>query len=208
MKKNKYTSHGLMTSTAVVLFHIALFAQPVLPEAKMVNATVTHSGDLEIVASKGSSQHDFDFLSGKWRMDNQRLKARLKNSKEWESFESFDENYGPILQGIGNMDIYKGTYGGKSMEGLTLRLFNPKTRLWSLYWVSSTTGILDPPVVGSFEGNIGRFYCKDTYEGIPILVMFNWDKTDKNNPVWSQAFSTDNGKTWEWNWTNVSHRIE
>jgi len=31
-------------------------------------------------------------------------------------------------------------------------------------------------------------------------VVFRWDTTDKENPVWSQAFSDDNGKNWEWNW--------
>ena len=71
-----------------------------------------------------------------------------------------------------------------------------------------STGVLDPPVVGSFEGNIGRFYTRDTYESKPIIMMFVWDKSDKNNPVWSQAFSPDNGKTWEWNWTNTSHRVK
>jgi hypothetical protein len=25
-------------------------------------------------------------------------------------------------------------------------------------------------------------------------------------PVWGQAFSADNGKTWEWNFFNVSER--
>lgn len=196
-------------SSIVMVFQVfTVQAQPVFPKATLTNASVTSTGDLEIVASKTSSLHDFDFLTGNWRMDNQRLKARLKNSKEWEAFESMDENPGPILQGIGNMDIYKATFDGKPMEGLTLRLFDPKTRLWSLYWVSSTNGVLDPPVVGSFEGNIGRFYCKDVYQGTPVLVMFHWDKTDKDNPVWSQAFSTDNGVTWEWNWTNVSHRIK
>src|SRR5690606_22893353 len=126
----------------------------------------------------------------------------------WEKLESTDENYGTILNGLGNMDIYKATFDGKPFEGFTLRLFNPATRLWSLYWVASNTGVLDPPVVGSFEGNNGSFYCKDVYNGKPVLVMFRWDKTDKDKPVWSQAFSPDNGATWEWNWTNVSHRIK
>ena len=71
----------------------------------------------------------------------------------------------------------------------------------------STTGVMDPPVVGSFVGNIGRFYCKDVINGKAVIVMFQWDKTDPNNPVWSQAFSPDKGKTWEWNWYNTSRRF-
>src|SRR4051794_18759466 len=75
---------------------------------------------------------------------------------------------------------------GKPFEGITLRLFNPKTRLWSLYWVASNTGVLDPPVVGSFENNVGHFFCKDTFNEKNIIVVFRWDARDKNRPVWSQ----------------------
>ena len=175
----------------------------------MVNAKVNANGDLEIVPSSTSSAHDFDFLAGKWTMHNKRLKSRLSHSTEWVEYESTDENIGSVLNGVGNIDFFKTSYNqvnNTPYEGLTVRLFDTKTRLWSLYWADSNLGKMDPPVVGSFEGNVGRFYCKDTFKGIPILMMFMWDKTDKDNPVWSQAFSTDNGKTWEMNMTNVSHR--
>ena len=79
--------------------------------------------------------------------------------------------------------------------------------MWSLYWVASNIGVLDPPVVGSFENNVGHFFTKDTFNGKNIIVVFRWDVRDKDHPVWSQAFSPDNGKTWEWNWYNVSERI-
>lgn len=110
------------------------------------------------------------------------------------------------------MDIYRTTQmpgmEGKLFEGATLRLFDPKSKLWSLYWVASNVGVLDPPVVGSFENNVGHFFTKDTFKGKNIIVVFRWDVRDKDHPVWSQAFSPDNGKTWEWNWYNVSQRIE
>ena len=187
-----------------------LFAQlqPEFPEATLTNAKLTPTGELVIVASKTSSQHDFDFLAGKWTMHNKKLKTRLNHCTEWIEFESSDVNSGAILNGIGNTDIYHASFDGKPYEGLTVRIFNPKTRLWSLYWVASDVGVMDPPVVGSFDGNVGLFYTKDVFQGKPILMMFRWDKTDPDNPVWSQAFSTDNGLTWEWNFTNVSHRIK
>ena len=164
------------------------------------------NGELLLTASKSSSKHDFDFLTGRWKMYHKRLKARLSNSIEWEDLESTDVNYGPILGGIGNTDLYRATFGGKPFEGFTLRLFDPKTRLWSLYWVASNSGVLDPPVVGSFENDIGHFFCKDTYQGKEVIVVFRWDVRDKAHPVWSQAFSPDRGKSWEWNWINVSYR--
>ncbi|AXY78512.1 hypothetical protein D3H65_04420 [Paraflavitalea soli] len=165
-------------------------------------------GQLIIKASPTSSHNDFDLLAGKWKMYHKRLKTRLSNNNEWLDMESDDINYGTILNGIGNTDIYFADFDGKPFEGFTLRLFNPDTRLWSLYWVPSNTGILDPPVVGSFDNDIGHFFCKDTYNGKPVIVMFRWDMRDRNHPVWSQAFSPDKGKTWEWNWINVSYRID
>jgi len=166
-------------------------------------------GNLQITASATSTASDFDFLVGKWKMHNRHLNKRLENCQEWTEFDSSDEN-SKILGAAGDMDTYSTTQftgqQGKLFEGLTLRLFDPKTRLWSLYWIASNTGTIDPPVVGSFENGVGRFFGKDTFKGKPIIVVFRWDARNKERPVWGQAFSADNGKTWEWNFFNVSER--
>jgi hypothetical protein len=167
----------------------------------------TSTGELDIQASATSSQSDFDFLVGKWKLKDKKLKSRLTNSNDWIEFESTVEMK-KLLNGIGNMDVYRTMVDGKPFEGIAIRLFNPQTKLWSIYWADSNAGVMDPPVVGSFEGNIGKFYCRDKYKGRNIIVVFIWDKTDPENPVWSQAFSPDNGKTWEVNATNTSHRVK
>lgn len=168
-------------------------------------------GELKITASDTSSSSDFDFLVGKWKMHNRRLKKRLEGCTDWTEFDSWSED-SKLLNGVANSDIYSTTempgLEGKPFEGLTLRLFNPKTRLWSLYWVASNTGVLDPPVVGSFENGIGHFFTKDIFNGKPIIMMFRWDVRDKERPLWGQAFSADNGKTWEWNFFNVLERVK
>ena len=167
-------------------------------------------GELKITASNSSSPNDFDFLVGKWKMHHRRLNKRMENCKDWTEFESVDENH-KMLSGTVDVDTYSTTempgMEGKLFEGFTMRLFNPKTKLWSLYWVASNTGVLDPPMVGSFENNVGHFFAKDTFKGRNIIVVFRWDVRDKDHPIWSQAFSTDKGKTWEWNWFNVSERV-
>lgn len=173
-----------------------------IPDLKFGN-----NGELIITPSPKSSGHDFDFLTGRWTMYHKKLNSRLSNNNEWIDLVSEDINYGTILNGLGNTDLYKAVFDGKPFEGFTLRLFSPKTRLWSLYWVASNSGVLDPPVVGSFDGEVGHFFCKDTFKGKEIIVVFRWDKRNKEYPVWSQAFSADRGKTWEWNWINVSERV-
>jgi len=161
--------------------------------------TLNTLGELEVFSSPSSSQDDFDFLQGQWTIHNRKLKSRLDHCKAWTEFEARGE-LRKILNGRGNIDNFITTLDGKPFEGMSLRLFNPKSRLWSIYWADSTAVVLDKPVVGSFENTVGKFYTKDIFNGIEIIVMFNWNKTDPFNPIWSQAFSVDEGKTWEWNW--------
>jgi len=161
--------------------------------------------DSAIVASETSSPNDFDFLIGKWKVHNRILKTRLNNSNEWIELEAFAECR-KILSGFGNIDSFQMVREGKPHEGMALRLFNPKTRLWSIYWANSDSVVLDVPQVGSFENRVGRFYARDVFEEKEIIVLYSWDATKPDVPSWSQAFSTDNGRTWEWNWYMTFHR--
>ena len=165
------------------------------------------AGELIITATPSSSKHDFDFFAGRWKLHNKKLKSKLNNCTEWVEFESTQEMY-KVLNGIGNIDNFLATFDEQPFEGMTVRLFNPKTNLWSIYWADSDNGKLDPPVVGSFENNIGHFFTKDIFDEKNILVVFRWDATDPDNPVWSQAFSDDDGKTWEWNWYMFMTKIK
>lgn len=165
----------------------------------MKNQIITTADNLNVIASQSSSPDDFDFLVGKWRVHNRKLNKRLAGCDEWNEFEAIGECR-KILNGFGNTDSLKTDFDGKPFEGMTLRLFNPQTRLWSIYWADSNAVVLDVPQVGSFENGTGEFFAHDIFEGKPIIVKFNWDATDALNPAWSQAFSADEGKTWEWNW--------
>jgi hypothetical protein len=185
-----------------------LAADTTIPIPKL---NLDSSGNLIITASATSSVNDFDFLLGKWKMYNRRLNKRLENCKDWTEFVSWDED-NKIFDGNANMDTYTTTempgLEGKKFEGITMRLFDPNTRLWSLYWIASNKSFIDPPVVGSFENEVGHFFGKDTFNGKPIIFMFRWDIRNKDKPAWGQAFSADNGKTWEWNFFNVLERIK
>ena len=67
-------------------------------------------------------------------MYHRRLNKRLENCKDWTEFTSTDENH-KILSGTADYDTYYTTempgMEGKPFEGVTLRLFNPQTKLWS-----------------------------------------------------------------------------
>jgi len=153
-------------------------------------------------------------------MPNHRLKKRLAGSHEWADFITCDEG-SPLPGGIGDIDYWKASLW-KDFVGVTVRTYDAKTGLWRIYWVDNTfsEGVIQPPVVGKFDGNIGIFEGPDTFNGKPITVRYTWTinptpaqtsapweqaLNPKQSPVvakWEQAFSKDGGKTWETNWYN------
>jgi hypothetical protein len=139
-------------------------------------------------------------------LKNKKLKSKLSGCKELREFHSTQEMY-RTLNGIGNSDNFLATIDGEPFVGMTVRLFNPKTKLWSIYWADSKEGKFDPPVVGSFENKVAHFFTKDIFAWELILVVFRWDARGKENPVWGQAFSDDNATTWEWNWFMYMSKI-
>ena len=156
-------------------------------------------------------RHDFDFFHGHWTIRNERLRERLVGSSDWEVFEA-TQRCEPILGGLGNVDDFVTDWGrpgsGQKFLGMTLRLFNPETRQWSLYWAGNHDGVLEPPVVGAFKDGVGTFVGAAEHEGRPVLAKFTWDQISANAAHWHQAFSADGGKTWETNWHMWMRRID
>ena len=61
--------------------------------------------------------------------------------------------------------------------------------------------VVQPAVVGRFRDGQGEFFADDFHKDTPVLARFIWCDITKNSARWEQAFSTDDGQTWETNWT-------
>jgi len=153
-------------------------------------------------------RHDFDFFHGQWTIRNERLKQRLTGSTDWEIFHA-TQRCQPLLGGLGNVDDFVSEWTRPGTDerfiGMTLRLFGVESQQWSIYWAGSHDGVLDPPVVGAFADQadgqrVGTFTGVDEYEGRPVRVRFRWSQISANTAHWQQAFSADDGATWETNW--------
>lgn len=163
------------------------------------------------MTSSNEGRQDFAFFHGRWQIRNERLRQRLVGSTDWEVFEATQE-CAPVLDGLGNIDDFVTDWGrpgaSEAFIGMTLRLFNPETRQWSLYWAGNHDGVLEPPVVGRFENGVGTFTGTLQHEGRPVLARFTWDQISANAAHWQQAFSTDDGQSWETNWHMWMRRID
>jgi hypothetical protein len=189
------TSRMVLAATATLLAAIVM--------ATSAHAAQDHTQPAPARVRDGS--HDFDFLYGKWRMPNHRLVKRLVGSHQWDDFVTCDEGK-PLPGGIGDMDIMRANYW-PDFVGVTVRTYDAQTGLWRLYWVDNqfSHGVMDPPVVGKFNGNVGVFKGDATFNGKPIIMRFIWTLSPKGSQTvakWEQAFSADGGKTWETNWRN------
>lgn len=143
-------------------------------------------------------RRDFDFLHGRWRVHNARLRERLVGCTDWDEFQA-QVQCAPVLDGGGNQEQFQSSWGG-DYRGMTLRLYDPQQRLWSLYWANRDSGTLEPPVVGRFENGVGRFLGRDRLHGREIQVRYLWHDIQPDSAHWEQAFSNDRGQSWETNW--------
>jgi hypothetical protein len=140
----------------------------------------------------------FDFFVGTWTSRQRRLRKALAGSDDWYEFTGHTTCWS-VLDGAGNIDEV--TFPSQGFSGVTLRLYDKETDLWSLYWTSSRTGLSLPPVVGRFDADgRGVFSCDDVYDGVPIRVNYIWSGITDSSARWEQEFSTDGGTTWETNW--------
>jgi hypothetical protein len=152
-------------------------------------------------------QRDFDWEIGTWKTQLKRLTRPLSGSSAWVEYEGTSV-VRKVLNGRANLvelDV-RGPSG--RIEGLSLRLYNPEGRQWSLNFASARTGTLSPPVIGEFKNGRGEFYGQEFLGGRAILVRFIISDVTANSARFEQAFSDDGGKTWEVNWIAVDTKMK
>jgi len=150
-------------------------------------------------AAARDGQHDFDFEIGSWNIHLKKLMHPLSGAHDWVKFDGTSVTR-KVWDGRSQLEEFETDSPTGHIEGLTLRLYNPATHEWSLYWANSKDGRMFPPQVGKFKNGMGEFYAMDTLNGRTIMVRFVWSKTDTASPHFEQSFSDDGGKSWEVNW--------
>jgi hypothetical protein len=154
----------------------------------------------QVGASTRNGERDFDFFMGRWTVRHRRLKERLRGCQEWEEFEGMVAAR-PLWGGQANVDELEADTASGPLRGLTLRIYEPASRQWRLYWANGAKGILDQPMVGAFgDDGRGEFFSHELFEGQGVLVRYVWSDITPISCHWEQAFSPDGGRTWETNW--------
>lgn len=177
-----------------------LVSQPGPTWAETASATPKQTSQDGALQHDG--QHDFDFLVGSWKIHLKRLLRPLTGSNEWVEFDG-TVVCRKIWNGRGEVEEFNADSPEKHIhiQGLALRLYNPESHQWSIYWADTAKGALGgPPVVGQFKNGRGEFFDQEEFKGRAIFTRYVWSDITTNTPHFEQSFSDDGGKTWETNW--------
>ena len=152
-------------------------------------------------------QHDFDFDIGTWKVHISRLQHPLTGSTTWSELNGTIV-VRKVWDGRANLAESHADGPAGHLELLSLRLYDPQSRQWSLNFASSSSGTLSVPMVGEFKNGRGEFIDQEPFNGRTILVRFVILSITAISGRSEQAFSDDGGKTWEVNMINTYTRME
>ena len=159
-----------------------------------------------VVPSQQDNQHDFDFEIGAWKTHISRLDHPLTGSNTWLTYDGTSV-VRTLLDGRANLVELSVAGSAGRIEGLSIRLYHPQSRQWTLHYANIKDGELTPAVAGRFTNGRGAFYGDDTLNGKPIKVRFIISQLTTESWLFEQAFSADRGRSWELNWRAVDTRI-
>lgn len=166
----------------------------------------SNAAEAKTMTEPHDGQHDFDFELGSWKIHLKRLLHPLTGSNAWVEFDGTTVTR-KVWNGLAEIEEFETDGAAGHIEGLTLRLYNPKSHQWSLYWANSKDGILAQPTIGEFKNGRGEFFDQEPFNGRAILVRYVWSNITPNSAHFEQSFSDDGGKTWEVNWVTDQTRV-
>jgi hypothetical protein len=192
---SRSTARTLVLLSGLVL---ALQAAPgqAQPKAEAPGTSATQQRD---------GQHDFDFEFGTWKTHLKRLLRPLTGSSTWVEYDGTTV-VRPVWAGRANLVELAVDGPAGHIEALSLRLYDPQSRQWSLNFSGLGSGSMSTPAIGRFENGRGEFVNAETLNGKPILVRFVISEITPRSCRFEQSFSDDGGKTWELNWIAVDTR--
>jgi len=187
----------ILCSAALTLQPLQAFSQATAAPAKK---------DVQRAPDERDGQRDFDFEIGTWKTHLRRLVRPLTGSTAWVEYDGTTV-VRTIWNGRANLVELAVDGPAGRIEALSLRLYNSKSRQWSLNFSSSGSGSLSQPAIGEFKNGRGEFFNQEMLDGRAILVRFVISDVTPTSCRFEQSFSNDGGRSWEVNWIATDTRI-
>ena len=192
--------------TWILLLGSSALALATAPGHANAQANTTRPPTVQQTPAPRDGQADFDFEIGTWKTHLRRLLEPLTGSTTWAEYDGTTV-VRKVWNGRANLVELDDTGPAGHIEALSLRLYNPQSRQWSLNFANAAAGTMATPTIGEFKNGRGEFYDQETFNGRAILVRFLILPISADSIRFEQSFSDDGGKSWELNWVAVDTRV-
>jgi hypothetical protein len=156
--------------------------------------------------SAHDGQHDFDFHLGTWTTTLARLRHPLSGDTTWVRYTGTTV-VRKVWNGLANLVELEAQGPAGRFQALSLRLYNPAARQWSLNFSNSRSGTLSESSIGEFRDGRGEFISQEPFGERTVLVRFVIQPLSPDSVRFEQSFSDDGGRTWELNWVATDVRV-
>lgn len=153
--------------------------------------------------------NDFSFWLGDWEI----WQCVLQADGTWRSLQP--THAAKNLDGIALVEEWSGLvlpngWGQPSQKAVSVRTYDPKAKVWHLYWIEAQSGHLLPQFVGKFWGARGEFFAS-SWERLACSLMtpeaLRWEYAICESGVWNPGwvmemrrvqgdYSTPSSATW------------
>jgi hypothetical protein len=141
-------------------------------------------------------QHDFDFDLGVWKTQITRRLHPLTGSDDKIELTG-TVTVRKLWDGRGQVEEIEADSPSGHWEGMTVFLYDPQARQWSMNFANSSVGKFTTPMIGGFENGRGELITQDTLDGRSILVRGVWSDITPRSHTYQESYSADHGRTWE-----------
>ena len=142
-----------------------------------------------------AASRDFDFNLGVWHTRITRVMDPLSGGTRTVALEG-TVTVRKVWGGRAQLEEIEADGPNGHWEGLTLFLYNPKSRQWAQSYIGAKTGDLEPPLIGSFKEGRGELFAQDTFDDRSILVRGTWSRIEPDSHRFEESYSDDGGRTW------------
>jgi hypothetical protein len=188
---------ALMVQRKLMWFYVVVVGAVILLQPSYARQDSAVSNQSGTTIRDGT--HDFDWDIGTWKTHQKRLLHPLTGSATWVEYDGTDV-VRKIFDGA-NQGLVVADGPAGHLEIFTLRLYDPQSHQWSVYFTSKGGGTLSQPAIGEFKSGNAEFYDQEPYNGRAILLRFSISNITPTSCHFEQAFSADGGKTWETNFS-------
>lgn len=149
------------------------------------------------------SAREFDFLIGTWNI----VQHVLQNDGNWLEFTACSvfnidlDGYAVIEHWEGvTLLPWEGMTEPESRKALSIRAFEPQTKLWNIYWIDSRNRQFIPTSTGSFkDGCGGEFFSFLDPNNPQVRGRITFSNIKADSVDWD--FAVSKGDDWKKIWT-------